>query len=394
MKIIKFKFCSRKSIYGKSNGQGVELSGWAYYIIDNKGIIIAQIPQIIKGEYRVTDSDMIATRGYWRKRNIKEFREKFLFESEPNKYTKKSPRKQLTKNQIKEINIEFLKNKFSFLTALSLLSGSNITGCDTDKLRQPYFYVGEDIEDEWNLFNPINCFKSIRKNKKIEIDITKSDKYITLKEYFNLFENIEIHKNKYNPKKLFINWNHLRKIMTEASNEVINSINFEIQDTKTIIKKTKFSLDDYLEDGEEKLRLYLNNEFNSDYSKLKNFVRSRFSIACNLAIEKNLLSPSSFEDDNPIICENAHIIPVQYLLQNRTDIKSLLDAISPYNCLRLSPNLHTLYDKNLITFTPDGRIEGKISIGELISKDIQNHNLRKKYIEKNYKNWLIHQKNL
>lgn len=64
MKIIKFKFASRKSTYKKSYMNGIELLGWAYYVINDFGIIIAQIPQIIKGEYRITDSDMIKTQGY------------------------------------------------------------------------------------------------------------------------------------------------------------------------------------------------------------------------------------------------------------------------------------------------------------------------------------------
>ena len=180
--------------------------------------------------------------------------------------------------------------------------------------------------------------------------------------------------------------------MIDESNK-INS------DTSIIIKesnkkrKLNITLEDYLEDTKDKLNLYLNAQQIKDEKKLKSFLRNRFSVSCNLAIEEGKLSPSSFQNDEAVIHENAHIISMQYLLQDEINITKLEDAASPYNCLRLSPNLHKAFDKNKITFNTEGRIEG-YNENKFISIDIKNHLKRKEYIKINYENWLKFKRNM
>ncbi|MDK2819206.1 MAG: hypothetical protein KFW07_00005 [Mycoplasmataceae bacterium] len=119
MEAIKIMFSTKKYLNNKNN-KGCAIKGYAYYVFNDLGIINKQFIQIIEGEYRQTDYDMaimikddgkIGT-SFYRNKWKRDFRTKYLEEPNhnPNNFTKKSPRKQLSKNKIELINNFLIQN--------------------------------------------------------------------------------------------------------------------------------------------------------------------------------------------------------------------------------------------------------------------------------------------
>lgn len=210
MTAIKFKFISKKekNKINNKNNNNFKVKGTCYFVIDNKGIIISEIIQISESEYRRTDSDMIKTTGYWNDKNkginVQKFRNKFLPENETDSLNSDSERITLSKSRIEKINKEFLKINQTALTTLSFLSGSNITGSETDKAKTPFYYNGSP-NDKYNNYNFFNFSKKIRtRDKKFSLDsIDDIDDLIEIDTYFSRFPNITFNNKEINTKKLF-----------------------------------------------------------------------------------------------------------------------------------------------------------------------------------------------
>ncbi len=208
MTAIKFKFISKKEKNQINNNKGIKAKGTCYFIINNKGIIISEIIQISESEYRRTDSDMIKTTGYWNDKNkeldVQKFRNKFLPENETDSLNNDSERITLSESRIKKINKEFLKINQTALTTLSFLSGSNITGSETDRAKTPFYYDGLP-SDKYNNYNFFNFSKKIRKrDKKFYLNsINDIDDLIEIDTYFSRFPNITFKNKEIDTKKLF-----------------------------------------------------------------------------------------------------------------------------------------------------------------------------------------------
>lgn len=210
MTAIKFEFISKKEKNKTNNNKGIKAKGTCYFVINNEGFIISEIIQISKSEYRRTDSDMIKTKGYWNGKNkgpnVQKFRNKFLPENEIDSLNKYSARAILSEISIEKINKEFLKINQTALTALSLLSGSNITGSETNRANTPFYYDGSN--DNYKNYNFFNFAKNIRiRGKKFSLnsidDIDDIDDLIEIDTYFSRFPNITFKKEEKNTKELF-----------------------------------------------------------------------------------------------------------------------------------------------------------------------------------------------
>ena len=81
MTAIKFEIISNREKDKTNNKKGIKAKGTCNFVNNNEGFIISVIIQISKSEYRITDSDMIKTKGYWNGKNkgpnVQKFRNKF-----------------------------------------------------------------------------------------------------------------------------------------------------------------------------------------------------------------------------------------------------------------------------------------------------------------------------
>ena len=407
MKAIKIMFSTKKYLNKKT--RGCSLKGYAYYVFNDEGIIVKQFIQIIEGEYRQTDFELalkiekgeMGTRYYksgWRK----EFRTKYLDEinHDPNKFTINSPRKTLSKNQINQINEFFILNNSPILMQTSSLTGSNSNGAGQNPLSTPLMCLDKDYI-KYNFANPLNefCEKYQCRKSKINIGNINDLKTITLKEYFERYKSVVVVRGKENLTldtfKVFNEINSYRILMDHAQKEYTNNI--ENKNLKLPVKKQKqkeFKKNVSVKNVQDDLRETIQTFKHVFLSKqqIKNRLQKHYNYGVRLLIKENKLSHCSFNDyPKPM---NAHIISRESLFHIHDD-ESLFKYADPFNCLRLSPDIHGLFDNNIITFTTEGKIidfEKKLWVNDPI-KDILNSPERMKYISENYEYWKINKCN-
>ena len=398
MEAIKIMFSTKKYL-NKKNNNGCTLRGHAYYVFDKQGVINKQFIQIIEGEYRQTDYEMailIKKDGkpgtdFYRIEWKRDFRTKYLDEQKhnPNDFTIKSPRKQLSKEQIEKINDFFISNNSPVLTQSSLMMGSNSTGAEQNPLSTPLMSLDKDYL-KYNFANTLNKFY---KNVKINLENINELKTITLKQYFKRYNNVDIVGKKanlsFNTLEVFNDINYHRILIDKAENDYVN--NFESDKLilpLSINKKSNIRKDVSVENIREYLWELIGTfkDVELTEQQIRNKLTHVYNYGIQTLIKNKKLSYSSFEEfPNP---ENAHIISKASLLKKQDD-ESLFKSADPFNCLRLSPSTHTSFDKNLITFTPDGKIidtNGKVLINDPIH-DILSSPQRMKYINENYEHW-------
>ncbi len=403
MKAIKIMFSTKKYLNKKYGG--CSLKGYAYYVFDDNGIINKQFIQIIEGEYRQTDFEMAVLvhddakvgTDFYRIKWKKDFRTKYLdgINHNPSDFTKKSPRKTLSKEQIELINVFFISNDSPVLTQSSLIMGSNSTGAEKNPLLTPLMSLDNEYL-KYNFANPLNKFY---KKSKININNLYDLKIITLKEYFEKYNKIDVVIKKVHLTldtfEVFQDINSHRILVDGANKEYKD--NFENKNLKLPLKNKKqkeVKKNISVKNIQEDLRQMIQSFKYVDLSEkqIKSKLTSIYNYGVRTLIKEKKLSYCLIDNHpNP---ENAHIISKKSLFKNQND-ESLFKSADPFNCLRLSPNIHTSFDNNTITFTTEGKIidlDGKILLNEPI-KDILNSSERMKYISENYEYWKVNKCN-
>ena len=92
---------------------------------------------------------------------------------------------------------------------------------------------------------------------------------------------------------------------------------------------------------------------NFTMSEIKQKLRYFFSKNVNFCLNNKIVPEQStliYLDPNKI--DNAHIIQFSNLIES----KQYLDAIDPFNCLRIDANTHKMFDRLKIYFDQDGNI--------------------------------------
>lgn len=338
--------------YIRNRNKGLYILGNAFFIYDReKNIFIDEYIQIIKGNYRITDLALIKPTDHYENPLFKNFRDKYL-----DKYSKQKAEeiffithKNLTNEQIKEINNVFKNMNTTVKNMFSCLSGSNISGSETNKKASPMRCIDNEYWD-CNFANVIKHFMAKPKEKR-KLDDWK----------FQTYKLKEIIEKNYIPnfRKKFFEYNDDLEFRESIQIEDIieNNINdYEIQDLKEGFK---------LKENQENFIYSIINKTIDDYNefitsgKLKNKLRSFFYSNIKFLINtKRIPLHSTVKKGNLFQYDNAHIIPFAKSV-NKLTYNDLYDAINPYNCLRIDKNIHHGFDKREIHFDLNGNIIGK-----------------------------------
>lgn len=358
---IKLKIpCATKSYIKKTNKKLILLAN-AYYIWDlKKEKIIDEYLEIIKTNFRLTDQRMIKPTVYYKNQVVKKFREKFL-----NKYQIIVPQevkeayKDLTQVQIKEVN-QYLKSiNTTIRTMYSFFNGSNCSGAEQNDKASPIRAIDNDFFD-CNFANPLNKYVHKPKHKNYPNDLkTYSLKEFIDKKIISGFNEIFY---KYNPDFLYqdnVN-NSLQddEINKEKEYKIVcENIKFKLKESQklyieSIVNQTIDNWDEFIKSKKWKTRL--RGFFDSN---VKDYIRNKY-IPYYSSVQKTL------------VVESAHIISFSKLTNDILNYKNLELSVNPYNCLRISSDHHSAFDKGKIIFDLEGNVLNKQS-----KKIIQKHYL-------------------
>ncbi len=359
--ILKIPFFSKSMIFGKGE---YKYTGVAYYFIDDKNNIFHEYCQFdLNAKIRINCPTFLGEENY---KNLK-----LIFPKEgASGYFKTSKKIRLENNYIfserkiscpskmKKLNLIIRKEMSTVLQCIGLITGSNSTGADSDvKKSQVLYYNSNDRNDKWNtsrfasFLNLKIVSYSSQKRKKIRSHYIESygENFFDIesKIHNNNFINFDFYLNNILSKDFYQNIfiNHYNyEFDSQLDNEIIqnkiddNYIEFKkdfysYEKWESIIEAIeKFSLKNFIDNEEliKKLRrIYLKN--------INYFIYSKLGITNHL-------------DVNIPIAEKAHIISFSYLVKNGR----YLDATSPFNLLFLDSNTHKLFDKNMISISPNG----------------------------------------
>lgn len=341
MKLIKLKipFITKKYI---KNQKGLKIKGNAFYIFDLKTIkIVDQYIEIVEGNYRLTDANMLKTK-YYEKSLFKNFRNKYLdtFTKISASNIQSSQFVDLNDNQLKQINFEFKQMKTTTRNMFACLSGSNPSGAL--KYNQSTNMICNDVEFfKCNFANPLKFFE-INKNNKLKIKNDDDLEEYSLKEFIEM--SLEF-------KKMFFKFNKQHEFSGLVPE--ILEINSSIENYEKELNKNKYTIS-------EKQSLFIQSIINKTFStdvnrnilikKLRQYYQSNI-YECLKNNQIPLHSTTKKCDLSQI--ENAHIISFSELV-NKETYKDLYSAIDPYNCLRIDSSMHKLWDKNKFDFDKKG----------------------------------------
>ncbi|MGL5521692.1 MAG: MAG4270 family putative restriction endonuclease [Metamycoplasmataceae bacterium] len=317
------------------NKDGLVMRGEAIYIFNDKNKIIDEYLILKESNFRLTDKEMIKPTDYYKEKTVKEFRDKFL-----DKFSNKNPEQIikaeyqfLTIKQIFEVNQYFLNLETTVRRMFSLLSGSNISGAKSNQKASPMRCINIEYFD-CNFANVLGDW-DCEKNKNYDKNIPEYN----LKQFID--ENIV-------PgfKEKFYEINDIKKEEEELSKSIKEHKKFIFNENQEdfIISVINKRIEEYDQ----------HNSNNID--KIKAKLRSFYTANINACIQNNILPYDILKEKR--YCknfENAHIISFEKLIKNN-DERSLKDAISPFNCLRIYPDEHTAFDKKQIFFDMEGKI--------------------------------------
>ena len=374
---LRIPFATKK--YIKKEKNGLIIRGDAYYIFDvNKKVYVDQYIEIIDGNYRITDLALIKTKGYYKNKIYKNFRDCFLdkYSNTNAKEMKKITYKTLSKNQIEEINKNFKKMDTTIRNMFACLSGSNPTGAETNCRASQMRCIDNEYFD-CNFANVLKHFECNKKDKKkVILDELKTYKLVDMIKR-NIIEGFS---------KIFFDYNieyeykdNIELLeMSESENENFNVVDtenkFRIKEKQkdfllSIIYKTIDDYDDFINSNKYKIKL-----------------RSYYTANVNEYI-KNKYIPlhSTTKLNNISFYDNAHIIPFSTSIKT-LKYEDLFDAINPYNCLRIEKNIHKLFDDKSINFNINGDVVNRNN--EILIEEYLNMNNMPKETKVYFKKYL------
>ncbi|MGL4647446.1 MAG: MAG4270 family putative restriction endonuclease [Mycoplasmoidaceae bacterium] len=359
-----------------------KIEGDAYYIYNENCEIIKQFIQIDYANYRHTDRDMLKTK-YYKKRKIISIRKKYFEIDEINKISKNdNPPRELSKEKIKEINKDLLRLE-RVKTSIDLFTGSNSIGSRSFPNRTQIPFFEKDDLDFWlngaNFTNPLNDLT--KRHSKVIINNLEED--ITCIDFTDIIDDLKFQKivnliKDYNQLIFYLRYESVSKDpIIHLHNEVL-------------IKKSK--------KGSEK---YYYEEIEDTISQLEGNIISEVTCEKRLrTLQKYLLGYEIKNHSDGIhfiegdamanhSYEYAHIISVLYS-KNNYKFRWIGD---PNNCMLVSPNFHSLYDKDLVSINSDGEIIGKKKLNYGKIRDVFLTEKRIKFIKENYKYYKINNRN-
>ncbi|MDE5767155.1 MAG: HNH endonuclease [Malacoplasma sp.] len=378
---------------------------------DEKTLMIyKQFIQIESANFRPTDIDMLKTDYYKKRKNNLTIRYKIL---EPyqelqgffiNKVSKNAKKRiPIPNNLIDEINKELIK-LHKVKSSIDIFTGSNSSGAELNHKASNIvtFYEDDESRSFYNFSNPLNrkeIFKSdknIKINSVDEIELIEFSKYLELNpkanELYCYYNSLEmILNNFYSPISNldgYQNFNGKNKEITDKHFKLIDEEKKFYKNTKDlsrsdfIYERVKQSIKEYTENlNDDSTNKDRENKL---INKLRNAQRLLVKEEIRDLIKNNPDFPENYFfnclNDSFINYECAHIIPVN---ESRTSNKRLEEIADNNNCLLLSPNFHSQYDKNIINFDSNGicYIKG-IKENKLNIKKEWLNEKRKKYLER------------
>ncbi|MBD5423246.1 MAG: hypothetical protein HDR43_01995 [Mycoplasma sp.] len=340
--ILKIPFATKKYIWSNEKS-GLKIRGNAFYVFDlENNVYIDEYIELKEANYRLTDKSMLKT-NYYKNKTFKNFRDNFL-----DRYYTINPisiestiYKELNNFQIVEINNQFKSMKITIRSMFACLSGSNPSGAETFHKSTPILC----IEPDDNLFkcNFANVLKNYESKEKNKIQIQElKNKYKEFKEYnLNSFIKHNLIKDFENT-FIFYNQDKFWDIKIEKKD-----------DTKDQLKKYR----DSKENQELFIYSYINKKLDGNIGdkKFKQKLRSFYTSNIEKCLRMKKIEYSFVSEKFIGEIENAHIISFSELTSSN-NIKNIMKAIDPYNCLRIYPNEHRSFDKGNIKFDKQGNI--------------------------------------
>ncbi|MGL4951592.1 MAG: MAG4270 family putative restriction endonuclease [Mycoplasma sp.] len=325
-------------------------SGTAYFIIDKStNKIVHEFMQITEANYRLTDKDLIYSRikmksgiyentDYYKpKKYGRIFRDEILdsfTNHDPLQLNTNSDRRVLTKSEIDLVNNYFKQSRTTVKNMFAALSGSNITGAELNNEASPLIMIDARFFES-NFLNPLK--KITKLDKKFDLsnieNITKEVTFATLIDR----ELIPGFKEIFDSYNIFLEYRDC-EISNIQPDEEYSQYEFELSNEKLYKPNDKHLL---------YIKMYLEGLM-GDISKtiLNNKLHSFFSSNCRTYIKNNHIPLfSTIAKFNLKEIDNAHIKSVETCIIEKTE-KSLIEAINPYNCLRIPTNAHRLIDKS------------------------------------------------
>ncbi|MCK5867695.1 MAG: HNH endonuclease [Mycoplasmataceae bacterium] len=305
--------------------------GNAYYIINEEFKVVWQRAELSSFEYRPTDKEMMKPTNHYEKITKKGFDRERIFPLTEHKIVRAN------KEQIEEVNNFVLKNIETVLGVEGLISGSNSSGADKKMKSSPIVF---DPRKETDFIRFTNAIKRIRiKDKAINEYIQNNiTSFSDIKKHFpDMISIRELQENN----ELFGEWFKIINFVVEKNNKNDKTYPF-----------TEIAQSDIEHDVEYEISLY--REKLLDKSKLVTKLRSKFRTSLlKYADDEKLVEFTG--DENILIndTEACHIVDVKLILKHNFDLRMIAD---PNNGLLLSPNTHTIFDKNKITFNANGDI--------------------------------------
>ena len=369
---LRIPFASKKYIQRSTANDDFKIKGNAYYIFDtitNK--YIDEYIEIVESNFRMTDRCMVKPTEYYKNPVVKKFRDNYLDKYSNNSNPESIVNKKyfdLNQDQINELNKLLKKEKVTIRVMYSILSGSNVSGAETNHRATQLICNTNDKFHGCNFANPLKAFASSQKHKK-KIDVTNLKVY----ELRNLVEEISIIKNF--SKEFFTYNEHLG--FEDTFPEIL-----ETEDIENFVKNENENFtfpDKQLSFIEGYKNQTLDNFKEITNKKLKDVLYSYFSSNVRKCI-KNKLIPlhHTIVKTNLKQIENAHIIS-RKLLMKYGRFKEIID---PYNCLRIDKTYHGLFDQGEIEFNNFGEVESKNRTFKYLDIEIINKSKEtKKYFE-------------
>ena len=347
---LRIPFATKK--YIKKENNGLLIRGNAYFIFDlYKKVFIDEYIEIIEGNYRITDYDIIKPTDYYKNKLFRNFRDNFLdmYSNHNPKEIKTVTHQKLKSNEIIEINKSFKEMHTTVKSMFACLSGSNITGAETNNKASPMRCIDNEYFD-CNFANVIKHYEAKKKDKK-KIDDKNIKTYrlfdVINNELIDGFDELFFEYNKdfeyrenidfiYIPEDnqkdyIIVDINNKFKIKEKQKDFLLSIVYKTIDDYETFIQSDRYN---------KKLRSYFTSNVN-DYIRKKLIPLHSTTLMNNLSMY-----------------DNAHIIKFSTLIDT-LKYEDLFDAINPYNCLRIEKNIHKLFDDKNIFFNINGDIINK-----------------------------------
>ncbi len=335
-RLLKIPFASKKKIdelFGNKIKNKYSFSGVAYYLVDTEKYCIVWERAILNEfEYRPTDGAMETT-SYYESILKKEIdRTDWLGYSETNFKVEVANQEQI--NWANKISLKKIK---TVLNIEGLLSGSNPTGSDAEFKKSPIL-IDPRYETEYIYF--VNAIKRIRCHDKVLNNV--------LVNLLNEVKDIEEHFNDEITINELAEKNSMFRKWIKIVNSDLNDNNIDDEDIKAYVENVS---NNEIKDSVYHIIAMSKLKYIEEAKAIEK-LRREFRLSLLKEATENNYSEYSGKRDLAIKdTEAAHILGVSEIKKYNLDLEWIAN---PNNGLLLSPELHTILDKNKIFLNENG----------------------------------------